>query len=85
MSSHYFQRNSGVPLLIKLSALLVALYVAFLLLKVFAVVLSALFSVLKILVLVAVLAFAATFLLKVLFGINVFPFNQRQHYRYYRR
>jgi len=85
MSSQYFQRNSGFPLLLKIAALLAALFVAYLLLKIFAFVLTGLFALMKVVALVALIVLAASFLLKVLFGIHIFPFGTRHPSRYFRR
>ena len=84
MSSQYFQRNSGLPLLLKIGLLILAVYLVYLALKVFAVLLTALFAILKILVPIAIVALVIAFLLRFLFGIRVFPFHRRNP-DYYRR
>ncbi len=77
MSYHYFQRNSGVPLLLKIGLLILAFYLAYLMLKLFGLFLTALFAVLKILLPIAFVAFVFAFLLRYLFGVHVFPFHRR--------
>ncbi len=78
MSSHYFQRNSGLSLVLKIGLLILAVYLAYLMLRLFAVILTVLFAVLKILVPIAFVALVFAFLLRYLFGIRVFPFHRRE-------
>ncbi len=85
MSSQYFQRNTGVPLVIKLGVLVVAWYVIYLMLKVLAVVLAAVFVVVKVLLLIALFAVLGSLVIKLLFGINVFSFKRNTRFPYYRK
>jgi hypothetical protein len=85
MSSQYFQRNTGLPLLIKLGILVVAGYLIILLLKVFAVVLAAVFVFFKYLLLIALFGLLGSLVLKLLFGVNVLSFKDRSNVRYYKK
>ncbi len=84
MGFHYFQRNSGIPLILKIGLLALALYLTYFFFKLFAIVLTALFAVFKVVLFIGFLFAVAAVLLKFLFGVNVFPFN-RQNLRYHRR
>ncbi|HWJ02148.1 MAG TPA: hypothetical protein VNU93_00630 [Verrucomicrobiae bacterium] len=81
MSSNYYHRNWGIPLLLKIGILVVALYLAWLVLKVFAVVLTALFAVLKVVILVGFILLAFALLLKLIFGIDLIRLSSFRYFR----
>lgn len=85
MNFQYLQRkNSGFPLLLKLAVLAIAVYLVYLLLKLFALILSAVFLALKTVIIVGLVWLALTTALRFLFGVNIFPWNS-SFSRYYRR